>query len=174
MENAVQALKIGAAILVFSIALASTFLVFAQAKQVSEVVFFTADNDSYMEYSEGNLNENFRIVGVDTIIPMVCSYYKGEYTITIKDSLGNKIVYLNSSVADEDTGLFLDRPGMLAKIKKVVNETLLKSPYKDKKYRETFYQYDYKGSTYTDPITGETIKDINTRTMVDITYQIVE
>lgn len=168
MENAVHALKIGAAILAFAIAIATTFMVFAQARQVSEAVLFAMDNDSYMEYVEGDRDTNNRIVGLETIIPIIYNYYKGEYTVTIKMKNGTEYIF-DSSKKDPDTGKFLDGPGMIAKLDNFVDNNL--STLKNKKFEESFYKYTFKGAIYTDPDTGETIEDKNTRTMIDITYK---
>lgn len=166
MENAVQALKIGAAMLVFSIAIATVFLIFAQARQVSETVFLSMDNDRYMEYIEGTGGNN-RIVGVDTIIPTLYQYYQELYCVTIKDRSGTVIETFD--IANET----LDTPRMMARLDNFVNEKLLGTELKNKQFEETFYEDVYKGKIYPDPDTGETIQDINTKIKIKITYQVV-
>ena len=168
MENAVQALKIGAAILVFSIAVATVFLMFAQAKQVSDTVFKAVDNDKYVDYIEGDSNTTKRIVGIDTVIPTLYEYYKELYSVTILSSSGSEIA--NFDIANET----LDRVTMMARLDTFVNEKLLGTELKNKKFEESFYEYTYKGNIYTDPDTGETIQDINTKTKIDITYKVLE
>lgn len=168
MDNAVQALKIGAAILVFSIALATTFMVFAQAKQVSETVFITADNDNYMEYIEGDSDSINRIVGVETIIPTLYNYYTELYSVTIIDSEGNIIKTIDMDNYDDGA---VETESMYERLDEFVEETLLGTELNEKKFEETFYEYVAKGSIYTDDTTGETIEGINTKTKIDITYR---
>lgn len=166
MENAVQALKIGAAILVFSIAIATVFLIFAQARQVSETVFFAMDNDSYMEYVEGDSSTINRVVGIETIIPTLYNFNKEMCSITIINKAGDVIGYFDTAANPP-----LDNTQLNPTIDKFVNEKLLGTTLKDSKFEETFYEDIYKGNIYTDEDTLETIQDINTKTKIYITYR---
>jgi len=88
MENAVNALKMGAAILVFSIALSIIFMLFTRVNEASQAVFESVDQDRYMDeetmsmYAKADSN---RIVGVETIIPMLNNYEKEGNCIIILD-----------------------------------------------------------------------------------------
>lgn len=166
MENAVQALKIGAAILVFSIAIATVFLIFAQARQVSETVFLSMDNDSYMEYVEGDFSTINRVVGVETVISTLYNYYKETACVTIIiDKAGNVIKYIDTA------NNVLDSTQIKPDIDKFVNEKLLGTSLKNSQFEETFYEEMYNGNIYIDKDTLETIQDINTKIKIYITYR---
>ena len=168
MENAAQALKMGAAILVFSIALATTFMVFAQAVQVSEAVFRTTDNDSYMEYTEGDQNATKRIVGIDTVIASLYNY----------DNQDDYFVYIEHAGEIESFEISNEVIGSTAEVKqridKFVKEKLLNTSLRNAKFEESYKEIVYSGGKYTDNITGETIeKDESTKTRVEITYKVI-
>lgn len=84
MENAVDALKIAFAVIVFTMALSLAMFMFTQAKETSDVVLQASDVTEYMEYIEGS-GEN-RIVGLETIIPTLYNYYRENYTVIFLDS----------------------------------------------------------------------------------------
>ena len=168
MENAVQALKMGAAILVFSIALVTAFMVFAQARQVAETVFIVSDNDRYKEYVEGDVDSINRIVGIETIIPTLYNYAEERYSVTILDSAGNQVERF-----DIDYNGPMSANDIQKRLNTFVSEELLSTTWKNRKFRETIVEDEYKGSSYTDPITGETIEAIGTETKLYITYQAI-
>ena len=94
MENAVDALKIAFAMLVFSIALMLLFIVVGQAKETSDIVFQLNDktrNYEYITADDYNTNED-RIVGFETILPTIYRYEKEQYAVTIIDNKGKPIV----------------------------------------------------------------------------------
>lgn len=83
MESAVEALKLGAAVLVFVMALSITILTFSQARETSEMVLQSSDNQRYYESIETG-TEN-RIVGFETVIPTIYKYDKERYKVTFKE-----------------------------------------------------------------------------------------
>lgn len=168
MENAAQALKIGAAILVFTIAVATTFMVFAQAIQVSETVFKATDNDSYKEYTIGDKNTTNRIVGIESVIATLYNY----------DNQDDYFVYIENSGEVESFEISNEVVGSTAEVKqridKFVKEKLLNTSLKNAKFEESYKEIVYSGGKYTDNITGETIeKDESTKTRVEITYKVI-
>ena len=172
MENAVQALKMGAAIMVFTIALATTFMIFSQAREVSDAVFLATDKDTYMEYIEGNrideMETSFkRTVGLETIIPTLYKYYDEKYNVNIIKQNGETIrnFEIGKEVVDS-------RENVRKIIDKFVNDELLKK-YKNTKFEESFVEEIYHGNSYTDDFTGETIEAMGTETIITITYQII-
>lgn len=88
MENAVDALKIAFAVIVFVIALSIGMYMFTQAKVTSDIVLQKSDITEFMEYTEvENYEEGVdRIVGLETIIPTLYKYYKENYTVIFRDS----------------------------------------------------------------------------------------
>lgn len=94
MENAVDALKIGFALIVFAIAITLTFSVIGQARITADVVFASTDKTSFYDYAENgdyNALEN-RIVSFETLLPTIHRYAKEQYAVTILDTDGIPIV----------------------------------------------------------------------------------
>lgn len=94
MENAVDAIKIGFALLVFAIAITLAFSVIGQARIASDAVFASNDKTAFYDYvteNEYNVKEN-RIVGFETILPTIHRYAKEQYAVTIFNTDGIPIV----------------------------------------------------------------------------------
>ena len=89
MDNALDALKIAFAVLVFVIALSISMKVFGQAKLVSDEVFYMTDKTNFYEYTSGDNSPDGRIVSGETIIPTLYRYYKENFNVIIKDERGN-------------------------------------------------------------------------------------
>lgn len=115
MENAVDALKIAFAVMVFTIALSVAMATFSQARETSEAVLFMNDKTNYYNYDEGGeatvINPGTdleyteyeitktdgspnitytdkRIVGIEAIIPTLYRYYKENYTVIFVENDG--------------------------------------------------------------------------------------
>ena len=91
MDNALDALKIAFAVLVFVIALSISMKVFGQAKLVSDEVFYMTDKTNFYEYTSGDNSPDGRIVSGETIIPTLYRYYKENFNVIIKDERGNEL-----------------------------------------------------------------------------------
>ena len=89
MDNAVDALKIAFAVLVFVIALGISMRVFSQAKAVSDEVFYMTDKTNFYEYTAGNERPEGRIVSAEAIIPTLYRYYKENFNIIIGEDKNN-------------------------------------------------------------------------------------
>lgn len=87
MENAVEALKMAFAVMVFVIALSVSMVSFNRAKSTSDMVLYAQDETNYYEYqgATGKAAEN-RIVGLETIIPTLYKYYKENYTVLFRQA----------------------------------------------------------------------------------------
>lgn len=94
MENAVDALKIGFALLIFAIAITLTFFVVGQARVTADAVFASTDKTAFYEYAteEDYNTKPDRIVGFETILPTIHRYAKEQYAVTIFDEKGVPIV----------------------------------------------------------------------------------
>ena len=90
MDNAIDALKIAFAVLVFVLALSISMQVFGQAKAVSDEVFYMTDQTNFYEYTSGNTRPEGRIVSTETIIPTLYRYYKENFNVIIWIDDGNK------------------------------------------------------------------------------------
>mgnify|MGYP005796786053 CR=1 FL=1 len=91
MENAADALKMAAAVLVFVLALGISISSFSQARYTAEVLIQYADRDTVTQYAE-DTGLRTRIVGKETIVPTIYRAYKENYKIFFYDSGGNPIV----------------------------------------------------------------------------------
>lgn len=95
MENAVNAFKTAFAVFIFVFALYLAFNVVGQARRTSDTVLAMTDkkNDyEYVEESDNNSSENERIVGFETILPVIYRYAKEQFAVTIVKSDGTPIV----------------------------------------------------------------------------------
>lgn len=114
MENAAEALKMAAAILIFILAIASSFSLFGTAKQTADSIIGIRDKQAYLEAAEldngilytsseaiqgqtglteeeiedrlGVTTKGDRIVGVDDVISTIYRYTKEKYGVTIVQS----------------------------------------------------------------------------------------
>lgn len=88
MEDAVEALKMAFAVIVFCIALTISIAMFTQAKSTSDIILAEEGKNDYYEYYTYNrqeLKENVkRVVGLETVIPTLYKYYKENYTVVFK------------------------------------------------------------------------------------------
>jgi len=94
MENAVDALKIAFAMLVFVLAITLTFSVVGQARQTSDIILQAHEIEHSYEYTtaEDYNTTKERIVGFETIIPTIYRYAKEQYAVTIIGTDGVPIV----------------------------------------------------------------------------------
>lgn len=80
MENASEALKMGAAVLIFVMAISISIFAFTKVRQASTAIMDKFDDKSY--YSDDNVDiQTNRKVGIETIIPTLYSYYDSNTTI---------------------------------------------------------------------------------------------
>jgi len=130
MENAVDALKIAFAVMVFTIALSVAMATFSQARETSETVLYMNDKTNYYMYDQigeeqienpgtdieytrydviksdgtpGITYTDKRIVGIEAIIPTLYRYYKENYTVIFE---GIDIYHIDSTTKKwiKDTG----------------------------------------------------------------------
>lgn len=91
MENAVEAIQMAFAVMVFVLALSVSMFSFNNAKAASDVMLYVQDETNYYDYQEvtGKAEEN-RIVGIETIIPTLYKYYKENYTVVFRKGTYNQ------------------------------------------------------------------------------------
>ena len=86
MENAVEAIKMAFAVIVFVIALSVSMFTLTQVRATSDVVLYTEDELNYYDFQETtSAGEENRIVGLETIIPTLYKYYKENYTVVFRE-----------------------------------------------------------------------------------------
>ena len=125
MENAADALKMAAAILIFIIAIASSFSLFGTAKQTADSIIGIRDKQAYLEAAEldngilytsssaiqgetglteeqikdtlGVTIKGDRIVAIDDVISTIYRYSKEKYGVTIVKESGEVIARFDSN-----------------------------------------------------------------------------
>ena len=96
MENVTDALKMAFAVFIFIVGLGTAMHMFSLARQTSDFVVQTADETKYYSYENGGGSE-YRIVGLETIIPTIYKYSKENYALKFVDSSGNDLKLYNST-----------------------------------------------------------------------------
>ena len=79
MENAAEALKMAAAVLIFVLALSICIASFSQARVASQTLLERTDKDYYTSFMTGSNPE--LVVGLETIIPTIYKAYYENYKI---------------------------------------------------------------------------------------------
>ena len=88
MENAAEALKMAAAVLIFVLALSISINFFSEVRQTSQTILNYRDREYETTYVEDN-GSTERLVGAETIIPSIYKIYQENYKIIFNiDSIG--------------------------------------------------------------------------------------
>ena len=85
MENATEALKMGAAVLMFVLALSISLNAFGEVRQTSQILLNYKDKEYNYTYVEGNGSTN-RVVSAESIVPSIYKAYKENFKIIFKTS----------------------------------------------------------------------------------------
>ena len=89
MENATEALKLGASILIFVLALMISINAFTEARQTSQIVLEYNDREYDLKYEDRYIEDNGtteRVVSAEAIVTAIYKSYTENYKIAIKDS----------------------------------------------------------------------------------------
>ncbi len=163
MENAVDALKIAFAVIVFVLAISIAFAVFSQARAVSDILLYANDKTNFEEYVPEHAKIN-RTVGIETIIPTIRRYLTNNDVYSVEVIDGSK-TYVFDLVNDQQTNLTPDK--LKENLEKNLEELIRK--YSDSTFIETYSEKIYRGDISTSE-NGETIEKVNTDTNVKVTY----
>ena len=87
MENAAEALKLAAAVLIFVLALSICVNAFAEARIASQTILDYRDREFESEYLDYNRENTERIVGLETIVPSIYKAYKESYKIVFDEEI---------------------------------------------------------------------------------------
>lgn len=85
MENAAEALKMAAWVLIFVVALSMCITSFSQARQTMDTILEYNDKEYSYTYIEGN-GSTQRIVGFESIIPTIYRAYKENYKVVFPNN----------------------------------------------------------------------------------------
>lgn len=110
MENAVDALKMAAAVMIFVLALSVSINAFSEARIASTTLLDYTDREFYLgksDYYNSDTSRKNRIVGVETIIPAIYKAYSDE---------SYKLIFLNSDETPLELYKMKNNEGMDEKI----------------------------------------------------------
>ena len=99
MENATDALKMAAAVLVFVMALGIGISSFSQARVAADTLISYTDRDSVTQYAE-DIGTRTRFVGKETIVPTNYRAYKENYRIQFYEADGTTPIVLYTKIED--------------------------------------------------------------------------
>ena len=91
MENAVDAIKMGFAMLVFVMAMSAAMYLLNAAASTSQVLLYYADETNYLDNIEVQEDITKRTVNVETIIPTLYRYYKENFAVQIYNKTGDLV-----------------------------------------------------------------------------------
>lgn len=99
MENAADALKMAAWVLIFVVALSIIINAFGMARQTTDILISYNDNEYYTDYIEQGNTE--RKVGYETIIPAIYRAYKENYKIIFLNNDGTPMYFYENKNTKE-------------------------------------------------------------------------
>jgi hypothetical protein len=99
MENAADALKMAAWVLIFVVALSIIINAFGMARQTTDILISYNDNEYYTDYVEQGNTE--RKVGYETIIPAIYRAYKENYKIIFLNNDGTPMYFYENKNTKE-------------------------------------------------------------------------
>ena len=174
MENAVDALKLAAAVLIFIIAIATSFSVFGTAKQTADQIITMRDKQAYLQEAEldggilytssdsiqdedgdgaeeaGVTISGDRIVEFDDIVSTIYRYAKEKFAVTIVKDDGEVIVRYDSNTEDIMRQYNNIKAGGLDEFIEQLEENT-RTSYAEPKFSdgklEEIYEIDVRGNT---------------------------
>ena len=115
MENAAEALKMAAWVLIFVVALSIIINAFGMARQTTDILISYNDNEYYTDYVEQGNTE--RKVGYETIIPAIYRAYKENYKIIFLNNDGTPMYFYDyQEKRKESNDRLIKRKGMIGKV----------------------------------------------------------
>lgn len=163
MENGVQALKLGASMLIFVIAITITISIFTMAAQALNRIFIAEQEQEYIKGPDDkylnfvNFDGGTREVGIETIAPAIYRAYSENYCMYFYESDGfTPLVLYNDGGKDinwigQVNDMIPDKEKRKSKItaEELFNEKDIYNTLKDKRFTEMLGEY----------IIGEEAKD---------------
>lgn len=93
MENAAEALKMAAAVLIFVLALSISINAFGEARITAKTILEYKDNQYNIDFSHVEEGQTERRVGVETIVPTIYKAYKENYKIVFETTCITEGIY---------------------------------------------------------------------------------
>ena len=149
MENSTDALKMAAAVLIFVGAISLAIFGFTKAREAATAIMEKSDNQQYYSTDNIRVSED-RLVGIETVIPTLYSYFKEGYTVLFYTGEANENYELTGNIKPLTLYYSEALPSRLSQ-STLLNET-------DRAYEET-----YNGKNYPRAIYGIDANDEDTR-----------
>lgn len=109
MENAADALKIAASVVIFVLALTISITALGEVRQTSQVIIQYNDREYETDYIDNNNGQTERIVGVETIIPSIYKAYTENYKIVFDFKDNDECLYVkNKGTSREEKISYID------------------------------------------------------------------
>lgn len=163
MENGVQALKIGASILIFVLAITITISVFTSATQALNRIFSAEEAQEYVKDEAGNylnfvsFDGGTREVKIDTIIPSIYRAYKENYAVYFYQSDGTDLVLYQKENGEKVNYIDLEQG------RYKINETTNPADSITKLLEDSLYT-TLKGKTFTEKLGEYYMEDVEGET----------
>lgn len=159
MENAVDALKIAFAVLIFVIALTITFSIISQAKSTADAVLFYNDKTNLRTEKVAIENANGgKKVGIAEVISTINRCKTENLSVTVKDSTGEYVF------DKADNKKYINASDLTNEIYKFI-----KQHTGDVTYREYFSEVVYSGTYIVEE--GITLVEASGSSKIYITYE---
>lgn len=154
MDDAVQAISMAFAVLVFVIALSISMLLIKQARTTSELLVqysdLTAFYDNIQLEDSTDVAETERVVGLDTIIPTLYRYYKENFCVKIYDDHEQLLQIFDVNIETNLRRAIVNtNAGSNASDKELVRDDALQEIYNDPSTPYCLYGAPWLGSTET-------------------------
>ena len=177
MENAADALKMAAWVLIFVVALSIIINAFGMARQTTDILISYNDNEYYTDYVEQGSTE--RKVGYETIIPAIYRAYKENYKIIFLNNDGTPMYfYENKNTKEQINYIDLEKQNVGNDTAKEINNSQYKfensydiknnglyNQIKGKQFTESlgvYYQEEIDGNQSNTPDANKTKKRVIT------------
>lgn len=154
MDDAVQALTMAFAVLVFVMALSISMMLIGQARDTSdELVHYsdlTAFYDNIQLEDNGEVAETERIVGLDTVIPTLYRYYKENFCVKIYDDQNNLLQIFDVNIETNLRSAIVNtNASSTSTDKELIKDEAYKKVYNDSSKPYCLYGAPWLGSTET-------------------------
>lgn len=126
MENAVEALKIAAGVLLFVLALTVSISCFSQANRAVTSIVSMRDRDTQILYDQIKPSSGLtRVVGVETIIPTIYKAFSENIDIQFKDTSGKDMpIYYKLTQNEDISGKYYIREKDSEKNDKIISSII--------------------------------------------------
>ena len=112
MENAIKALEMAGAVLIFVLAISIIILSFGQVRESADTILDYKDRETvYIEgnyYYEQTKTNTERVVGLETVIPSIFRAYLENYKIAFIGTDGNPLLVYKTKAGEEKYSLDLE------------------------------------------------------------------